>query len=346
MLMLLNTMVGLTISSVGVGGLSLHGGYGLISRSKGLTLDNIVSAEVVLANSTVVTASATQNPDLFWGLRGAGAAFGIVTNFKFKTFTPPESNLVFQYGVNPSSSAQLATIITALQNFSRNTQPAEMNMRLYLSSYTTLSGVYYGNQTEFTKVMAPLVSEAGLGRAQVSTNTWINTLSSFAYGPLQQTTPYDTHETFFSKSLMPESLSAAAITALSDYWYANARSNRRSWYLMFDLHGGKSSAITKVDTDATSYAHRNAVFKMQFYDRIMGGSYDSSWFSFLNGWIKAIQDASPGVNFGMYINYADTSLTKDQAHNSYWVGKYEKLAALKAVWDPKKTFEGPQLVGS
>jgi hypothetical protein len=332
--------------SVGVGGLSLHGGYGLISRSKGLTLDNILEAEVVLANSSVVTASATKNPDLFYALRGAGAAFGIVTNFKFKTFTAPESNIVFQYNVNPSSATQLATIITALQDFTRNSQPKELNMRLFLSGFTTFSGVYYGTRSDFDKIMAPLLSKMGLSSGQISTNTWLNTLTSFSNGPLPQTKPYDTHENFFAKSLMPEWLSPAAITALSNYWNANARGLSRAWYLLIDCHGGKDSAITSVDADSTAYAHRNATFKMQFYDRVYSGAYNPTWFSFLNGWIKAISDASPGVNFGMYINYADTSLSAADAHSHYWLGHYDRLVGIKKVYDPKRVFEGPQLVGS
>ncbi|KAJ4305528.1 hypothetical protein N0V90_001059 [Kalmusia sp. IMI 367209] len=335
-----------TCPGVGVGGLSLHGGYGLISRSKGLTLDNILSADVVLANSTLVTASPTQNPDLFWALRGAGAAFGIVTNFKFKTFNAPESNIVFNYFVQPSSASQLASMLTALQDFTRNSQPPELNMRLFLSGFTTFSGVYYGSRADFDKVINPLLQKMGISSGSVSTNGWLNTLTSFSNGALEQSKPYDTHETFFAKSLMPEYLSGAAITALSNYWNANARSNTRSWYLLFDCHGGKNSAISNVSADATAYAHRNATFKMQFYDRVSSGSYNSAWFPFLNGWIKAITDASPGVNYGMYINYADTSLTKEEAHGHYWLGNYERLAALKDVWDPKKVFEGPQLVGS
>lgn len=339
----------LTLHRVGVGGLALHGGYGLISRKEGLTLDNILEAQVVLANSTVVTASDKENPDLFWALRGAGAAFGIVTNFKFRTFNAPESNIVFQYFFSPSSASQLSTALNALQDFTRNTQPPELNMRLFLSSFTTFSGVYYGSRSDFDKLMNPLLSKMGIstgGFSSISTNTWLNTLTSFSNGALQQAKPYDTHETFFAKSLMPEYLSPAAIDALSNYWNANARSNSRSWYLLFDCHGGKGSAISNVSADATAYAHRNATFKMQFYDRVSSGNYDSSWFPFLNGWIKAIQDASPGVNYGMYINYADTSLSKTDAHSHYWLGHYDKLASLKQVWDPKKVFEGPQLVGS
>lgn len=219
-------------------------------------------------------------------------------------------------------------------------------MRLFLSGFTTFSGVYYGTRADYDKLMNPLLAKMGISSGSVSTNSWLNTLTSFSNGPLKQVTPYDTHENFFAKSLMPESLSPAAITALSNYWSSNARSNSRAWYLLFDCHGGKGSAISSVSADATAYAHRNATFKMQFYDRINNGNYDSSWFSFLNGWIKAISDASPGVNHGMYINYADTSLTKDEAHSRYWLGNYEKLAKLKAVWDPKKVFQGPQLVGS
>ncbi|KAF2445242.1 Glucooligosaccharide oxidase [Karstenula rhodostoma CBS 690.94] len=335
-----------TCPGVGVGGLSLHGGYGLISRLKGLTLDNILSADVVLANSTLVTASPTQNADLFWALRGAGAAFGIVTNFKFKTFTAPESNIVFNYYFSPSSATALATALTALQDFTRNSQPPELNMRLFLSGFTTFSGVYYGTRADYDKLINPLLNKMGISSGSVSTNTWLNTLTYFSNGPLKQATPYDTHENFFAKSLMPEYLNPAAITALSNYWSANARSNSRAWYLLFDCHGGKGSAISNVSADATAYAHRNATFKMQFYDRINNGNYNSSWFSFLNGWIKAIDDASPGVNYGMYINYADTSLTKDEAHSHYWLGNYDRLVKLKAEWDPKKVFEGPQLVGS
>ncbi|KAF2009754.1 Glucooligosaccharide oxidase [Aaosphaeria arxii CBS 175.79] len=337
-----------TCPGVGVGGLTLHGGYGLISRSKGLTLDNIVEATVVLANSTVVTASTTQNPDLFWALRGAGAAFGIVTNFKFKTFTAPENNIVFNYQVSPGNAAQLAQIINAMQNFTRFEQPPELNMRLFLSGFTTFSGVYYGSRANFDAIMNPLKQKMGIGNAfgSVSTNSWLNTLTSFSNGPLQQAAVYDTHETFFSKSLMPEYLPPAAVDALSRYWEQNARSNSRSWYLLFDSHAGAKSAISSVSADSTSYAHRNATFKMQFYDRVNSGNYDPSWFPFLNNWIKAIKDASPGINYGMYINYADTSLTKDEAHKSYWLGNYDKLVQVKAAYDPKKVFVGPQLVGS
>jgi hypothetical protein len=80
-------MVGPVINTVGVGGSSLMGGYGWLTGKHGITLDNIVSVEMVLASGEIVHASEHQNEDLFWAVRGAGACFGVVTTFVFQAYT-------------------------------------------------------------------------------------------------------------------------------------------------------------------------------------------------------------------------------------------------------------------
>ena len=231
-------------------------------------------------------------------------------------------------------------------------QPAELNMRMFLPNQ--LTGVYYGNRTSFDTIMNPLLTKlniplSGRGAGTVSTKKWIDTLTSFSNGPLPQPEIYDYHENFYAKSLMPEELSPAAMTALADYYFTTARNIRnRTWYLLIDMHGGEGSAISSVPADSTSYSHRKTVFKMQFNDRIWPDSatYKPEMMSFLNGWVEAIEKASEGEKFGMYINYADTNLTNTEAHSRYWGEHYERLAGIKGAYDPNKVFEGPQLVGS
>jgi FAD/FMN-containing dehydrogenase len=299
-----------------------------------------------------VEASSTENSDLFWSLRGAGAAFGIVTSFTFKTFTAPENNLVFEYSIPSQNSSQLANILGILQDFTIRTQPPELNMRLFVGR-NQLTGVYYGSRAEYDKIMNPLLTKLGVptsgsGSGTVSAKSWINTLTSFSNGALAQPEKYDYHENFFAKSLMADYLSPAALAALADYYFNTARRINRIWYLLIDMHGGAKSAVSSVAADATSYAHRNATFKIQFNDRIFPDNavYQPDMFSFLNGWVGAIEAADAGVKHGMYINYADTYLTKDEAHTRYWKDHYTKLVQFKGRYDPKNVFKGPQLVGS
>ncbi|KAH6876354.1 hypothetical protein B0T10DRAFT_566893 [Thelonectria olida] len=104
-----------TVSHTGVGGLILHGGYGILSGLHGLTIDVLESCQVVLADGSIVTASETENTDLFWALRGAGSSFGVVTQFTSRVF--PQGDIWGGLAIFPTN--KLPTLVEFLNHWAK-----------------------------------------------------------------------------------------------------------------------------------------------------------------------------------------------------------------------------------
>lgn len=146
--------------------------------------------------------------------------------------------------------------------------------------------------------------------------------------------------------MMTNWISAPELDAFNDYWYDVANANTRDWYCIIDLHGGPTSAISQIDHSSTSYAHRNALWKFELYDRVLNNvTYPVGGQSFLNGWVETVKATYPGT-LGMYINYADPGLSKSEAHTEYWLDNYDRLSAIKTKYDPNEVFMNPQSVNS
>jgi hypothetical protein len=163
----------------------------------------MVEAQVVLANASVVTASATQNPDLFWALRGAGSSFGIVTQFKFNTFAAPTNNVVFNYNLPMGSNnvTLAASVIDAVQKFGNSNTPPELNMRVLCNGYSNqLLGVYYGTVANFNTTIRPLLQQLNMTFASGNPQnvSWLTALSTYAYDNLSPPLDYNVHEAFVS----------------------------------------------------------------------------------------------------------------------------------------------------
>lgn len=177
--------------SVGVAGHGLHGGYGMASRTHGLTLDWLTGAKVVLANGSLVHCSADENADLFWALRGAGSSFGIVAELEFDTFEAPSSVTPFSIDLNWGEDEAVEGF-AALQVVAMEA-PKELNMQLYMApGGQTIQGVYYGDRIGLDAALRPLLDDIGAQISKASTMGWIEGLEYFADNQaLDQSFPYD-----------------------------------------------------------------------------------------------------------------------------------------------------------
>jgi hypothetical protein len=156
-------MIGPVIDTVGVGSSSLMGGYGWLTGKHGMTLDNIVSVEMVLASGKIVHASEHENEDLFWGVRGAGACFGMVTTFVFQAYT--QDHMVRHGNLILPRSALGAAIEVANKVLEKGNEgvatmgmlwgkpPGQAHPRLVIISY------YDGKEEEAKEFFKPLLDQ-------------------------------------------------------------------------------------------------------------------------------------------------------------------------------------------
>lgn len=136
---------------VGIGGHATVGGAGYGWRQYGLTIDHLQELEVVIANGTIVRASATENHDLFFAMRGAGASYGIVTKFIFNTLPVPAQTVSFVYLWNTADIKTRADIYKAAQAISYdNSVPSELQTMFGITNSTIfMSGAYFGSLEDF-----------------------------------------------------------------------------------------------------------------------------------------------------------------------------------------------------
>ncbi|KAI1171901.1 FAD binding domain-containing protein [Nemania sp. FL0916] len=330
-----------TCPGVGLAGHALHGGFGLNSHTHGLALDWIIGLNIVLANGTLVHASATENADLFWGMLGAGSNFGVVTSFELNTFAPP-ANLTWFVANLPLKKETSVAALEALEDYTLNTMPAELNMRVMgTQRMTQLEGMYYGNKAELQSALAPLLNRTGGTILATGTTDWPGSLQHFATMSLNQTHPHNEQETFYSKSLELKSLNGSAAQDFVSYWYDQAKNVTGSWYFQLDLQGGNNSAVWNANHTSSSYAHRDKLYILQFFFRVTTKTIPPEAVKLVDEWTSATIKSIPRSDIGVYINYPDLSLNRTTAHEMYWGESMPRLQQLKNEFDPNELFYNP-----
>jgi hypothetical protein len=314
-------------------------------------LDAIVAADVVLANGTLVKASSTAYPDVFWAIRGAAESFGVVTNFYMQTRPAPTSVTYFAFPYNnvTTSKATFTSTFLRIQEIAKNSSIIDnrISFGIYLDNYGTysLSGTFFGTVSEFnSKIKAEFVRNLpSTGDITVKSYGWIDYLVLMGGKDTikEPLTGYDEHENFYAKSVtVPESagLTSAALNALYDHLQT---AGTTEYYIITNLYGGPGSAINSKDTSFAAYNDRDSLWVLQNY------GYNAASTDFINGINSAIIGAQPQTSFGAYLNYVDPGYTAATAHKLYYGDAlYAKLLALKKQVDPKSVFWNPQAIGA
>lgn len=317
---------GLAISSgdtrsVGVGGLTLSGGIGWKVRRYGLALDNLVAAEVVTADGDVLAASAEQNPDLFWAIRGGGGNLGIVTAFDFRAHPTTE---VF-FGTITFPPAEAAAVLQGWADHQR-TAPEELTSAANLANPfaggpeapVEIHVAFDGDDPELAaRALDPLRRLGTVLADDVALTAYADVLVDGAAPP--PGIEVLAHGGFVDHGSVPEVLQLLAGVGTSP----------GSPSISIRSVGG---AVSRVPDDATAYAHRGAELMVT---------------TFTGGPTAVVEAARPGVEAiwdklaphlsGAYANFLTTATEQDVAA-VYPAGTYERLAVVKRRYDPANLF--------
>ena len=316
-------------SSVGIGGLTLGGGIGWLVRKHGLTIDHLISAEVVTADGEIVRASADEHADLFWPIRGGGGNFGIITAFQFRL-----ERLTMIYGgalVLPATAQNLRGYL----DYARNA-PDELTTIAHVMAAPpapfipedkvgelslVILVVYAGDLEEGARVVAPL-------RA-------LDTAIADVVSPM----PYPAIYMFTEESTHPHGVAirSAFTDEISDEFIESALEFGRNApsplaFVQYRPFGGQ---LARVPADATAFAHRDAGFMVTILGLYAEPSPETAATHL--AWTDGLYGELRPLSRGVYSNFlADEG--EDRIREAYTPETYARLVEVKRKYDPQNVF--------
>jgi FAD/FMN-containing dehydrogenase len=335
--------------SVGIAGLTLGGGLGILGRKYGLTSDQLLGAQVVLADGRVVDCDEDHDEELFWALRGAGAGnFGVVTSCVFRTRTASSAtnfHLSWPY-------SRAAAVIDAWQVWSP-TAPDELYASLLVRAdreverppTLDLFGSMLGTEHDATELLENLASRAGadptthlLGHMsrQETTRYWAHpgAAESADQQPAQDEYPLLKSE-FFRRALPSEAVAALLDTLVGERIAGESRE------LDFTPWGG---AYNRVPQDATAFVHRSELLSLKHAAVVDSDSPKASKDAARRWLTRSWTMVRPWGSGHVFPNFPDPDL--EEWGHAYYGANYERLRRVKQTYDPGNSFRFHQSVPS
>ncbi|QCB95007.1 FAD-binding oxidoreductase [Cellulomonas shaoxiangyii] len=310
----LGTTAGI-VSHTGIGGLALGGGVGWLARQLGLTCDNVLGYEVVTAEGGLVRATAAENPDLFWGLRGGGGNFGVVTRFDLALHDVGTQALTAEVDLDPAGGLDaLRTWLALAQDAPRR---ATVVADVRAGGPLTLGFVWVGAPDE----AGPLVA-----RLDALGTPLARRVTPMSYLDLQRRSDAATAHGSrrYAKSHYVRELPDAALEA----FLAHAEADVGGADLV--AYGG---AIADVAPDATAFAHRDAWFEYGVGAAWDDPADDERRAATCRRLAASIEPWSVGV----YVNALGAEGAA-RVQRAYGAATYARLQQVKSAWDPDNVF--------
>jgi FAD/FMN-containing dehydrogenase len=311
-----------TVSHTGVAGLTLGGGYGRLARKFGLTCDNFTNAEVVTAEGKLIKASATENPDLMWGLRGGGGNFGVVTGFDFQLH---EQDPMVYGGVLIFPVSQARDVLRVWSEYGQ-VAPDEFCADAVLmrgqdgAPVLQFAVCYSGKLENAERALKPL-RDAG--------KPIVDKLGPVPYVNLQKSgdaaNPHG--RSYYIKSGFPRKIDAG----LMDAMIGLVESATVPIFNIVLVHQG--GAIARVDAASSAITNRDRTFSIVLVTAWDDTSQTSKNVEWARGAWKKIEPFTDGY----YINTANADDAKKRVQESYGP-YYDRLVALKRKYDPTNLF--------
>jgi FAD/FMN-containing dehydrogenase len=315
------------ISTTGIAGLTLGGGIGWLGRKYGLACDNLIGAEVVLADGSVVTTSETERPELLWGLRGGGGNFGIVTSFTFRLH--PMDGVVGGPIFYPREIAADA-LRTYRELTASATDDQTTNFGLLSSPEgDPLTGFIAVSASADPAVAAPMhekILELGPPLADM--------VGPMPYVALQSMLDpaFAVGIPVYWKAHFLNELDDAVMELIVDW---GTRMNSPLSLVLIEHLGG---AVARVSADATAFAHRRATYNLA----ILGRWLDPADADAAIAWVRGFHDALRPYAAGVYTNYLGVGDGRERVREAYDEAAYDRLVALKREYDPENLFHRNQ----
>ena len=321
------------VSTTGIAGLTLHGGIGHLRRKHGLSIDNLLSVDIVTADGRLQRASETENEDLFWAVRGAGSNFGVVTSFEFQAH--PVGPLVMVAAVMYPAD-EWRTVLPAWRDFMAQA-PEELSSLAILwtvpphepfppplhgTPIVLLAAVYCGEVEDGEPIVQPLRELAEPLLDMSGPWPWLGLQSGFD-------SLFPKGGLYYWKSRALADLTAEALEEIADL--AAQRPTPETDIVIWH-HGG---AIARPGESDTAYAGRDAAFLVTAEATWTDPADSDRTIAWARETWAALEPYSTG---GVYLNFPGLGEEKEALARAGYGPNYERLAALKAKYDPDNLF--------